>query len=336
MDAPDLTVLRAADAWLASGMPVWLATVIETYGSAPRPVGAMAALNGHGHVVGSVSGGCVEDELIDWLRRDAAACTSGRLMVYGADAEERARLRLPCQGRLSVWLEPACPTLLATCLSRLNAGQLVCRRLDIPGGRWTCSAPGATMSSHLSEGVFQHVMGPVHRLVLIGASDVSRYLAPMAMSLGFQVEVVDPRAEYRSTWPHQQCQLWAEMPDDVLAMRPPDTRTAVIALSHDPKLDDLALMEALKSDAMYVGAMGSLRTTAARKSRLLMFDVTPDALHRLRGPVGLDIGARTPPEIAVAIAADLVKTMRSNAAVTFAATSQSDTNSVFILAASGR
>lgn len=307
---PEGEVLRAAAHWLAQGDAVWLATVVRTYGSAPRPVGSIAAMNTQGHVAGSVSGGCVEDDLIDWLRRDAKACTTGRLLLYGQDAEERHRLRLPCQGHLEVWLEPATAALVRPLREALFQGRLVERRLDLSSGRWVIDDAGPGAQTERRGDVLHHVLGPRFRAVLIGASDVSRHLAPIALSLGFRVEVVDPRTEYLSTWPHPGCHLHQAMPDDVLAQTPPDARTAVLALSHDPKIDDLALIEALPHPCLYVGAMGSTRTTEARRQRLTLFDLQADQLARLHGPVGADIGARTPPEIAVAIAADLVSAMR--------------------------
>lgn len=313
VNAPDLTVLRTASTWLAEGSPVWLATVIETYGSAPRPVGSMAALNDRGQVVGSVSGGCIEDDITDWLRRDAQACLRGVSLVYGVNADERARLRLPCNGHLRLWLEPAEARLLWALLERVEAGKQARRTLHLGDGTSTVSDADPAEHCHLLGEVFFHVMGPSYRLVLIGASEVSRYLAPIARSLGFAVQVVDPRSEYLSSWPHMGCDLVSEMPDDFLLRQPADARTAVVALSHDPKLDDLALMEALRQPAMYVGAMGSVSTTQARKRRLALFEVTADALARLHGPVGMDIGARTPPEIAVSVAADLVRLLRQPA-----------------------
>lgn len=307
---PEAELMRTACAWLARGLQVWLATVVETYGAAPRPIGSMALLNELGQVAGSVSGGCVEDELTDWLRRDAQACRHGQLRVYGRDADERNRLRLPCNGQLRLWLEPLSPALALPLQQSMAGGRLVARELDLATGVWTLEPARRQERTTLQGERFRQVLGPTLRAVLIGAGDVSRCLAPIVLSLGFRVEVVDPREEYLSTWPHAGCRLRQEMPDDVLIAEPPDERTVVLALSHDPKLDDLALMEALRLPCLYVGAMGSARTSAHRKARLALFDVNDEQLDALHAPVGRHIGARTPPEIAVSIAADLVAVVR--------------------------
>jgi xanthine dehydrogenase accessory factor len=310
LEAQDVQVLRAAAAWYRAGRRAWLATVVETYGSAPRPVGSMAVLNDLGQVIGSVSGGCVEDDLANWLLRDAAAAEACRMLVYGRDAEERSRLRLPCNGHLRIWLEPVSEALAGELWNAVDDGIVMCRTLDLTRGAWSCAPAEPGAMTTLEGDRFQQVVGPTSRLILIGASDVSRCLAPIAISLGFKVSVVDPREEYMATWPHPACELVRDMPDDAIVARRPDAKTAVVALSHDPKLDDMALLEALKSPAFYVGAMGSARTTQARKQRLTMFDLVSDDIAKLRGPVGMDIGARTPAEIAVSIAADLVRLTR--------------------------
>ena len=315
-ESVDLQVLRTSLDWRRAGQDVWLATVIETYGSAPRPVGSMAALNASGHVEGSVSGGCVEDDLADWLARDAMGLRDGRCFVYGKDADERARLRLPCGGHLHVWLEPLPADLVERILHAADDGVLVSRSLDLASGLSTLANATSGTVTRRTGTRFTHVIGPTSRLILIGASEVSRCLAPMAQALGYQVTVIDPRREYLDTWPHDGCALSASMPDDAIAASPPDVRTAVVALSHDPKLDDMALLEALKSAAFYVGAMGSLRTTQARRSRLALFDLDAARITGLRGPVGIDIGARTPMEIAISVAADLVKVARGSVTAT--------------------
>jgi len=149
------------------------------------------------------------------------------------------------------------------------------------------------------------IHGPRYRMLVIGASQVSRYLAQMALGLDYQVTVCDPRSEYEETWDVAGAPLVKTMPDDTVVAMRLDERCAVIALTHDPKLDDLALLEALKSKAFYVGALGSRANNAKRRRRLKDFDLTDDEIARLHGPIGLRIGSRTPPEIAVSILAEV-------------------------------
>ncbi len=312
MEAVDLEVMRSALAWAAAGQRCWSATVLATYGSAPRPVGAMALLCEDGRVAGSVSGGCVEDDLMALLQADATGLDAPRRLVYGRSAEERARLRLPCGGCLALWAEPAPLADFASALALIDAGQGCVREIALPDGasRVREARPGDT--SALRESLFTQRLGPRRRLVLIGAAEVSRYLAPIARTLDFEIIVIDPRREVLESWPADvPARRLAEMPDDALAALQPDAGTAVVALSHDPKLDDLALLEALPGAAFYVAAMGSLRSTAARRERLALFELAPAAIARLRGPAGLDLGSRTPPEIAVAIAAELIQCCRA-------------------------
>ncbi|NML14103.1 XdhC family protein [Azohydromonas caseinilytica] len=312
MEAVDLEVMRAALAWTAQGKRCWSATVLSTYGSAPRPVGAMALLCEDGRVAGSVSGGCVEDDLMALLQADAAGLEAGQRLVYGRGDAERARLRLPCGGSLELWAEPAPLADFQQALRFIDAGQGCVREIDLPDGGSRVRAAQAGDVSMLAEGRFAQRLGPRRRLVLIGAAEVSRYLAPIARTLDFEVIVIDPRREYLDSWPAElPARRLAQMPDDALLALQPDAGTAVVALSHDPKLDDMALLEALPSAAFYVAAMGSARSTAARRERLALFELAPEAIARLRGPAGLDLGSRTPPEIAVAIAAELIQCSRA-------------------------
>jgi xanthine dehydrogenase accessory factor len=232
-------------------------------------------------------------------------------LVYGRSAEERSRLRLPCGGSLELWAEPAPLPDFVHALSFIEAGQGCVREIAMPEGISRVREAHAGDVSILIEDQFTQRLGPRRRLVLVGAAEVSRYLAPIARTMDFEVVVIDPRSEYVETWPaYLTVRLLEAMPDDALVALRPDSSTAVVALSHDPKIDDMALLEALPSKAFYVGAMGSVRTTEARRARLAMFDLEASAIARLRGPAGLDLGSRTPPEIAVAIAAELVQFCR--------------------------
>jgi xanthine dehydrogenase accessory factor len=303
-------VLRTAEAWRESGHRAALGTIVKTWGSAPRPVGAMVAIRDDGQIVGSVSGGCVEDDLVDKVR---AKLASGRpeemrpaLITYGVTNEEATRWGLPCGGTVQLVLEPISDESgLAELLQKISGQQLVKRRLDMASGRAVLE-PGRWQDVLEFDGsVLATVHGPRWRLVLIGAGQLTRYLAEMARMLDYQVIVVDPREEYAAGWDLAGVPLDRGMPDDVVRELNLDGHSAVIALTHDPKLDDLALMEALKSAAFYVGAIGSKKNNDARRGRLEQFDLSKDEIARLRGPVGLYLGSKTPPEIAVAILAEM-------------------------------
>ena len=306
MDSVDLEVLRSAEAWRKSGRPVALGTIVKTWGSAPRPVGAMVAIRDDGQVSGSVSGGCVEDDLIDKVKARAVAAHKPELVTYGITNEEATRWGLPCGGTLEVVLEPLSEESgIAELLERIGSQQLVRRILDMESGRATLE-PGRWQDVLEFDGrVLSAVHGPRWRLVLIGAGQLTRYLAEMARMLDYHVTVVDPREEYANGWDAPNVALDRGMPDDVVREMNLDGHSAIVALTHDPKLDDLALMEALKSAAFYVGAIGSKKNNDARRLRLREFDLSEQEIARLRGPVGLYIGSKTPPEIAVAILAEM-------------------------------
>jgi xanthine dehydrogenase accessory factor len=306
MDSVDIEVLRTAEAWRAAGRRVSLGTIVKTWGSAPRPVGAMVAIRDDGQVVGSVSGGCVEDDLIDKIKSRSVAADRPELVTYGVTNEEATRWGLPCGGTLQLVMEPLSGRSgIPELLERISGQQLVKRRLDLESGRATLE-PGRWQDVLEFDGrVLSTVHGPRWRLVLIGGGQLTRYLAEMARMLDYQVVVVDPREEYAAGWDLPGVRLDRGMPDDVVRELNLDGHSAVVALTHDPKLDDLALMEALKSAAFYVGAIGSKKNNDARRERLRQFDVSGEEIARLRGPVGLYLGSKTPPEIAVAILAEM-------------------------------
>ncbi len=305
MPAPDLELFSTLRDWLAQGHRAALATVVRTYGSSPRPAGSMVLVRGDGAVFGSVSGGCIEQDLIERVR--AGLPKLPQILSYGGTAEENQRIGLPCGGRLELVLEPApdAASVDALC-GALEAAEPVARRLDLASGRSAPFTPSPTEGFSWDGATLVSVHRPQLRLLIVGAVHTARHLAEMAQALDYAVLVCDPREEYRATWNVPGTTLVEGMPDDaVLALRP-DARTAIVALTHDPKLDDMALLEALRSDAFYVGALGSRRNNARRRERLALFDLAADQIARLRGPVGLPIGSHTPAEIAVAILADLI------------------------------
>ncbi|MBM3374207.1 MAG: XdhC family protein [Betaproteobacteria bacterium] len=306
MDSVDLQVIRSARDWVAAGHRVVLATVISTWGSAPRPIGALTAIRGDGMVVGSVSGGCVEDDMILRVKEGRLAENTPVTTQYGVSAEEAQRFGLPCGGTLELVLEPLTPASgLDDLLARIERHELVLRRLDMKTGR-ASTGPAKWQDQLTFDGAtLQTVYGPRWRLLIIGAGQLSTYLAQMAQALDYQVTICDPREEYSTTFDVPGVDLRRGMPDDVVTEMNLDGHSAVVTLTHDPKLDDMALLEALKSPAFYIGAIGSRKNNEARRKRLAEFDLSQEEIARLHGPVGLKIGSKTPPEIAVAILAEM-------------------------------
>lgn len=306
MDSLDLQVLQQARDWRAQGRAVWLVTVIETWGSAPRPPGALLAMRDDGLVVGSVSGGCVEDDLIDRVRQGERVGKPS-LITYGVTKEEAARFGLPCGGNLRLVQEPLLDTAwVDDVLARTARHELVARRLDLDSGAVSVEPAARGEAFQFDGRMLRALFGPRWRLLIIGAGQLSRVVAQMALALDFEVVCCDPREEYHLTWDIPGTTFSKAMPDDLVAELQLDPHSAVVAVTHDPKLDDMVLLEALKSPAFYVGALGSRGNTAKRKERLALFDLTPAEIDRLHGPIGLDLGSKTPAEIAVSIVAEIV------------------------------
>jgi xanthine dehydrogenase accessory factor len=305
MQSLDLDVLERVLEWRRAGRRVWLLTVAQTFGASPRPPGSLAAVRDDGILVGSVSGGCIEDDLV--ARREEYHGKTPAFVAYGVTAEEARRFGLPCGGEVEVLVEPEVSIAsLEALLGELAQGHVVARHVDLATGAWSLEPARAGDECARTGKRLTSVHGPRWRMLVIGASEIAHYLAEVAATVDYQVFVCDPREEYKTAWRAKGATWIDGMPDDaVLAFRP-DGHSVVLTVSHDPKLDDMALLEALKTDAFYVGAVGSSRTSAERRARLATFDLTPAQVARLRGPVGLSIGSRTPPEIALAILADLV------------------------------
>ncbi len=307
MDNVDLNVLRQATTWLAQGHRVVLGTITRTWGSAPRPPGSSVALRADGLLVGSVSGGCIEDDLVDKARAGALTTGLPQVVRYGIDTDTAQRFGLPCGGLIELVLEPVHPcTRLDDLLARLDRGERVRRVLTIATGDVDLQPGNTTDELALDDATLVTHHGPRWRLLLIGAGQMTQYLAQMATALDYQVLVCDPREEYATGFTVPGATLLRTMPDDTVVEMKPDGHTAIIALTHDPKMDDLALMEAVNSPAFFIGAIGSRANQAKRKARLKEhFGITDAQLARIHGPVGLKNGARTPPEIAISILAEL-------------------------------
>ena len=315
MDNVDLNVLKTLVAWRAEGRAITMGTVVHTWGSAPRPVGAIVAIGedaaGQASIAGSVSGGCIEDDLVARSRaaRDRLLVRPQRV-TYGISADEANRFGLPCGGTIELVMEAlTARSRIEELADAVQQGHRVRRVLDLGSGDVTLEPADAFdrrgEALTMTDRTMTTLHGPSWRLLVIGAGQMTLYLARMAQALDYGVTVCDPREEYTAQWHVEGATLTTEMPDDAVIAMSPDAHSAVVALTHDPKLDDLALMEALKGEAFYVGAIGSQKNQAKRRARLLEFDVTEAQIARLHGPVGLKNGARTPPEIAVAILAEM-------------------------------
>lgn len=306
MDSMDLEVLRRVAEWTSQGHDVTLVTVTKTWGSSPRPEGAMLAMRKDGLISGSVSGGCIEDDLIYRGKDQLLSGSKPEVVTYGVSAEEARRFGLPCGGTMQLCLEPITPDSgVAALLEYVEQGRLVARELNMASGCCVLRPAAPNEGLRFDGGTLVTIHGPRYRLLIIGASQLSRFLAEMALGLDYEVTICDPRSEYMDGWEIPGVKLLRSMPDDTVLEMKLDARCAVVALTHDPKLDDLALMEALKSESFYVGAIGSRANNEKRRERLVEFDVTPEQLRRLHGPIGIYVGSRTPPEIAVSIAAEL-------------------------------
>ncbi|HEY4298871.1 MAG TPA: XdhC family protein, partial [Paraburkholderia sp.] len=240
MDSVNLEVLKASIRWIRARHRVLLVTVVRTWGSSPRPEGSMLVVRDDGVVAGSVSGGCIEDDLIDRVRRDGVMPSRPQAVRYGISAAEAHRFGLPCGGTIELVLEPLSDAGgIEELCERVGAGELVARTLDMATGEATLSAAGTTDGVLFDGERFVTIHGPRYRMLVIGAGQLSRYLCSIATGLDYQVTVCDPREEYTDVWDVPGTTLVRTMPDDTVLDMKLDERSAVIALTHDPKLDDL-------------------------------------------------------------------------------------------------
>jgi xanthine dehydrogenase accessory factor len=311
-------LLAAAEAWARAGRGVALATVVETWGSAPRPVGSHLVIDGEGNFLGSVSGGCVEGAVIEEAV-GVIETGQGKRLTFGVADETAWRVGLSCGGRISVYVAPLAGAL--DVLSSLNAAlakrQAVALVTDMETGGLSLAQQGTpgleeafrTGRSCVAEDgkTFVDVHVPGVTLVVIGAVHISQALAEMARLVGLPMTIIDPRTAFATPERFPGVTLLAEWPEEALKTLPLDAYTALIALTHDPKIDDGAIRAALMAGCFYVGALGSRKTHAKRCERLADLG---EALARIKAPIGLDIGALSPAEIAVSILAQVIGEMR--------------------------
>jgi xanthine dehydrogenase accessory factor len=302
----DRELLQQAVTWLQAGHRVALVTVAKTWGSSPRPAGSMLVMRDDGVHAGSVSGGCVEEDLVERYRAQQLAARYPTLINYGVDRQTASRFGLPCGGRLELvveQLESAVPLLLL--LEKLQDDEIFSRHVCLNTGEVSLHPAHIEDEFHYSSDTMIQVFGPTWHMLLIGAGHLSQYVAQLALLLNYRVAVCDPREEYEQGWSLDGIEFIRAMPDDAVAQIAHQPRSIVLCLTHDPKLDDMALWQALTSDIFYIGALGSQRNSQARRERLLQLGITAKQLERLHAPVGLPIGSHTPPEIAIAILAEI-------------------------------
>ncbi|NEX20849.1 XdhC family protein [Thiorhodococcus mannitoliphagus] len=302
----DLELLAQVRRWLAADERVALVTVLQTWGSSPRPPGAWLAIRRDGAMVGSVSGGCVEQALAERYRSGELGGPFPARVDFGVDWLEANRLGLPCGGRLALMVEAlSAEAPIAALLKRLEAGELVARRLCLRTGEVSLLSGVGRPDFAVDAQAVTKVLGTAWHLLLIGDGQLARNLARMARLLDYRVTICDPRDLFADPAPLADVAYCRLMPDDAVRHLGASPRSAIVTLSHDPKQDDLALSEALTSPAFYIGALGSKATAAARRERLLSLGLEPEHLDRLDAPAGIPIGSKGPAEIALSIMAGI-------------------------------
>jgi len=311
--------------WYREGRGAVLATVTETWGSAPRPAGSQIAISGKGEITGSVSGGCVEGAVVAEAM-ETLQVGKARELAFGVEDENAFASGLACGGTIRILVEPVGTVLPSDVLEQLvearAARRVVAYAVDVGADlrrvvgtddpRFGEVVAGMSIQDKSGRDgpVFLALNNPPPRLAVVGAVHIAQTLVPMARMAGFDVTVIDPRPIFAGGGRFGGETLCDEWPDEALSRFRPDTRSAVVTLTHDPKLDDPALSVALKSEAFYIGSLGSRRTHAKRLERLAAAGIPAGRLARIHAPVGLDIGANSPAEIAVAIMAEIVAALR--------------------------
>ncbi len=329
MSAADPAILAKALDWLDDGRSVALATVIQTWGSAPQPVGSLLLIDADGNFLGSVSGGCVEAEIIEQAK-DVIATAAPKTLEFGVEDQTAWKVGLACGGTIRIFVEKLDPGAAKPLLHQLIDDTGARRKVALvtnlaSGARRLAHQPGdlaADLAPALDDAfrrdksaaarhrAFINVLNPTTRLVIVGAVHVAQPLVQMARALGYEVVVVDPRSAFATAERFGDVTISCDWPDEALPKIGVDERTALIALTHDPRIDDPALIYALNSDAFYVGALGSKITHAKRVERLLQAGVNSKAIDRIHAPIGLDIGAQGAAEIAVSIIAEITAVQR--------------------------
>lgn len=317
----DLQVIEQALAWARDGETLWLCTVLSTFGSSPREPGSWLVARRDGRHVGSLSGGCVEEDFLNKVQRGEFD-TPVTLVRYGESQTTQGQsssITLPCGGILEVLIErltPDAPTLvhLEVLHATLLGQRCLMRCVDSSSGHFRFlgdNGMGPRVVHDTERKLIQLRIGPSARLIIAGISPVSVACAEFAKALGFEVIVCDPRDEARKGFSVAGVEVQAVLPSLFISSGGCHQATAVVALSHDPRIDDLAMIEAIRTPAFYIGVMGSLQSSRARRERLLRSGgLSEEEVARLHMPIGLDLGSKTPAEIALSVMADIVRIRR--------------------------
>ncbi len=305
--------------WFRAGRGAVLATVVETWGSAPRAAGSQMVVDGAGVMMGSVSGGCVEGAVVAEAE-EALQTGRAKLVTYGVSDEDAFAVGLACGGTIRVLVEPVVwDGVLADLVAARAAGQAVAlvtefeefeQLLMVPGQDAAVDARLRSDKSGVEEGRFIAVFNPPLRLIVVGAVHIAQALMGMARACGYAPVLIDPRTSFGAAARFPGEAIIDDWPDEALATLAPDARTAIVTLTHDPKLDDPAIIYALRCPAFYIGCLGSKRTHAKRVERLQAQGFSEAEIGRIHAPVGLDIGAKTPGEIAVSVMAQITAVLR--------------------------
>ncbi len=316
----NLHVIESVLNWLQRGEDVWLCSITQTWGSSPMPAGTLMAYCSNHGIVGSLSGGCIEEDLLEkmetgLLLTDEGAKSYPVELIYGDSEQQQKRFLLPCGGQLHLLVEYLKPQISVIKhfeqLSKiLSQRRLVARRISLKNGHLSIFSKGIKRGIKRIEmkavDYIEHCMGPAYQMLLIGASEVARCVAELAQPLDFKVFVWDHREEFIRNWRVNNVEVFTGSPEKLINQYFKDENNAIIALAHDPRVDDFALVDALASNAFYIGAIGSTKTCNNRNQRLHHYLEDTSQLDKLLSPVGMDIGSKTPYEIAISILAEVV------------------------------
>jgi len=316
MESTNFKVIQSINNWLENGDQIWLITVLETWGASPRPAGSLFAYNlSEDSQMGSLSGGCIEEDLIDQLRSMPFQKRPIR-KIYGVDQAEVERFQLPCGGKVELVIEclgDGCHEHFYNLERFLTNKEHISRHISLSTGGLSLKKiteySGATSSVEVSALTITHHISPAYRLLIVGLGEVAIYLASFAQSVEFNVSICEPRKSYIQRYGARNsgATIMHTLPDDLIREKFNDSYSAIVTVAHDPRVDDLALLEALNSSAFYIGAMGSIKTTEVRLERLKSLGLSSSLLEKLHAPIGLPIGSKTPSEIAISILSELIQ-----------------------------